>query len=117
MQCVRYSFIFEEYGQNVMRSHMNSKKDQKAFVAISECTSLKFLPEIAKEIHRLAIFVIYDRVTYAEIIWCTLTVISHSSMRIAEKNASFLKAMFPVSSILQKMQLHRTKISYFVAYD
>ncbi|KAJ8893737.1 hypothetical protein PR048_006337 [Dryococelus australis] len=106
-------FSLSYLGKTAVRSHMNSKKHQRAISAFSECPLLKCLqrsqlvdiikpststadetvrslPEMAIEMCGVAKFVLNDNMT-AEIFWCALTVMSHKCNWIcnADKNTSF----------------------------
>ncbi|CAL1672445.1 unnamed protein product [Lasius platythorax] len=48
-------------------------------------------------------FLLKNDVTTAEVLWCIETVMSHKSLRIAEKDMGILKRMFQDSEIVKKM--------------
>lgn len=52
----------------------------------------------------------------AEIMWCLETVMSHKSLRVAEKDITVMRRMFSDSQIAAKIQLGRDKISYMIMF-
>lgn len=61
-------------------------------------------------------FVLKDDVTTAEILWCVETVMTHKSLREAEKDVAVISRMFKDSAVAKKMQLKRDKIGYVLLF-
>lgn len=61
-------------------------------------------------------FVIRDDVTKPEILWCLETVMTHKSLRTAEKDIKVLKKMCKDCPIISKMELGKDKIAYTIIY-
>lgn len=61
-------------------------------------------------------FIIKDKITRAEILWCLQTVNNHESLRAAASSCSLFKIMFPDCEIAQSMNLQKTKISYVITH-
>lgn len=61
-------------------------------------------------------FLLKNDVTTAGVLWCIETVMSHKSLRIAEKDMGILKRMFQDSEIVKKMQLKKDKIGYVILF-
>lgn len=65
---------------------------------------------------QLDTFLLKNDITTAEVLWCIETVMSHKSLRIAEKDMIILKRMFWDSEIAKKMQLKKDKIGYVIMF-
>lgn len=83
-------------------------------------------PELVLQQHSLALpkpsprgldnFLLKEEVTKAEILWCIETVMTHKSLRTAEKDIDTLKKMCSDSQVVTKIQLKKDKIAYTIMY-
>lgn len=57
-----------------------------------------------------------DDVTKTEIMWCLEAIMTHRSLRSAEKDVKMFPKLFPDSEIAKNMQLGRDKMAYTIVY-
>lgn len=61
-------------------------------------------------------FAFKSDLTEAETLWSIETVMTHKSLRTAEKDVTIMKRMFKDSSVAEKMKLKKDKIAYVLLY-
>lgn len=61
-------------------------------------------------------YLLNDKVTKAEILWCLQNIMNHSSFRSAASSAFIFPTMLPESIIASKFKMQRTKLAYSIVY-
>lgn len=88
----------------------NLLPSQSSNQLINQSTSNQSIPR------QLDTFLLKNDITTAEILWCIETIMSHKSLRTAEKDIIILKRMIRDSEIVKKMQLKKDKIGYVIMF-
>lgn len=94
------------------KSHVSLQSNELGQPSTSQCA----IQPTKSSTSGMKTFLLNERVTEAEILWCIQSVVTHKSLRAAGRDVQLFQKMFPDSEIATKLQLQRDKVGYCITF-